>query len=47
MKAPPEVRFARDEVVPVHLDTRRGHVFADTSEHARNLTLPRGFQQQQ
>jgi len=47
MKAPPEVRFARDEVVPVHLDTRRGHVFADTSEHARNLTLPKGFQQQQ
>ena len=47
MKAPPHVRFARDEVVPVQLDTTSAHVFADTTEHARNLTLPKGFAQQQ
>ncbi len=47
MKAPPEVRFAHDENVAVHLDTTRGHVFADGSEHARNITLPKGFAQQQ
>ena len=46
MKAPPHVRFTRGESVPVQLDTKQAHVFADTSEHARNLTLPKGFQQQ-
>jgi ABC-type sugar transport system ATPase subunit len=47
MKSPPHLRFAHHEIVPVQLDTTRAHVFADLTEHARNLTLPKGFAQQQ
>ena len=47
MKAPAHVRLQSGENIPVHLDTTQAHIFGDTSEHGRNITLPVGFAQQQ
>jgi ABC-type sugar transport system ATPase subunit len=47
MKAPAKERFATGANVPVFFDSAHAHIFADTSEHALNLTLPVGFQRQQ
>jgi multiple sugar transport system ATP-binding protein len=47
MKAPPQVKAAPGDLMPVHLDTSAGHLFAGTHEHAANLTLPRDFPRQQ
>jgi multiple sugar transport system ATP-binding protein len=47
MKAPPQVQAASGDLMPVHLDTSSGHLFAGTHEHAANLTLPQDFHRQQ
>ncbi|MCK6486764.1 MAG: sn-glycerol-3-phosphate ABC transporter ATP-binding protein UgpC [Planctomycetes bacterium] len=47
MKAPPQVKAAPGDIMPVHLDTAAGHLFAGTHEHAPNITLPAGFPRQQ
>ncbi len=47
MKCSSHHRCTAGETIPVNLDTAFAHVFADASDHARNLTLPQGFPQQQ
>ena len=47
MKAPAKERFVPGTTAPVFFDSAHAHIFADTSEHAINITLPVGFQRQQ
>ena len=47
MKCNSHHRCAAGEKIPVNIDTALAHVFADRSDHARTLTLPKDFKQQQ
>ena len=47
MKCSSHHRCAAGETIPINLDTAFAHLFADASDHARTLTLPPGFAQQQ
>ncbi len=47
MKCNSHHRCKPGEKIPVNIDTALAHVFADRSDHARTLTLPIGFAQQQ
>jgi multiple sugar transport system ATP-binding protein len=47
MKCSSHHRCAAGETIPVNLDTAFAHLFADAGDHARTLTLPPGFAQQQ
>ncbi len=47
MKSNSHHKVTLGETIPVVVDSTAGHVFADTTEHAKTVTLPPGFAQQQ
>jgi multiple sugar transport system ATP-binding protein len=47
MKAPGMLQLAVGESAAIHIDTTHAHIFQGRGEHAPNITLPKGFPQQQ
>ncbi len=47
MKCNSHHRCKVGEQIQVHIDTALAHCFESMDDHAKNLTLPAGFQQQQ